>query len=179
MVFLPVNPMRDNQDFPQLQQASIETAAIAGLISLDTKLNGGSFSNAEVISRSTLGGIALYSIYQSLLTALRTEALRKKGLISRETQRKMLIKSILESLRNGTSIGFSVGLTLLIFPWLTLPLSVLGLIGISKASIDLFDAFWEGLDQNQQTHLLLASKEAGINLRRLINNRPYNFKLNN
>ena len=54
---------------------------------------------------------------------------------------------------------------LLVCPWLSLPLSVLGLVGMGKASLDLFHAFWDALDELQRAELLAAAMEAGVNLR--------------
>ena len=48
------------------------------------------------------------------------------------------------------------------------PLSLLGLVGMGKASLDLFHAFWDGLDELQRAELLAASREAGVNLRRFL-----------
>jgi hypothetical protein len=39
---------------------------------------------------------------------------------------------------------------------------------MGKASLDLFHAFWDGLDELQRAELLAASLQAGVNLRRLI-----------
>jgi hypothetical protein len=62
-----------------------------------------------------------------------------------------------------------LGVILLVCPWLSLPLSLLGLVGMGKASLDLFNAFWDGLDESQHAELLAASLEAGVNLRRFLN----------
>ena len=47
---------------------------------------------------------------------------------------------------------------------MTLPLSVLGLVGTGKASIDLFNAFWDGLSDAQRQELRNLSFDAGIAL---------------
>jgi hypothetical protein len=39
---------------------------------------------------------------------------------------------------------------------------------MGKASLDLFHAFWDGLDEVQRAELLAAAMEAGVNLRRFI-----------
>lgn len=58
-----------------------------------------------------------------------------------------------------------LAVVLLVFPWLALPLSVVGLVGMGKASLDLFHAFWDGLTEVQRAELLAAAMEAGVNLR--------------
>ena len=160
--------MGRNQNYRHIPIAGLEIAAIAGLSLIDVNPNGRFFNNTKFVAESTIGGVAFYAIYQGLLTGLKTEALLKKGLINKKTQREILIRTTFNSLKNGASVSVSLGITLIIFPWLTLPISIFGLVGIGKASVDLFNAFWDGLDQLQRAQLLIASKEAGINLRRFI-----------
>ncbi len=165
--------MSQSQRYFHLPLADLGITALAGLGSINLNVNGGSVNNVKFIAKSTLGGVAIYTIYQSLLTGFKTEALRKKGLISRESQNKILAKKILFSLKNGATISAYIGLILLFFPWLTLPFAIFGFIGTGKAYVDLFNAFWEGLDPLQRAQLLIASKEAGINLRRFLQKNNY------
>ena len=51
-------------------------------------------------------------------------------------------------------------------PWMAFPLSVLGLVGTGKASIVLFDAFWDGLSDAQRQELRNRASDAGIALGR-------------
>ncbi len=67
----------------RIPKARWEVAPAAGLAAIDLNGNGGAWSGREFIGESTLGGVAVYAIYQALLTALRTEALRKRGEIDR------------------------------------------------------------------------------------------------
>ncbi|WP_255143780.1 hypothetical protein [Synechococcus sp. EJ6-Ellesmere] len=50
------------------------------------------------------------------------------------------------------------------FPWLTVPLSLMGVVGTAKASLDLFHAFWDGLDDEQKLQVTVAAHEAGVSL---------------
>ncbi|MCP9883338.1 hypothetical protein KBY65_12795 [Cyanobium sp. Alchichica 3B3-8F6] len=158
---------RDRDPF-RIPQAGLEVAPLAGLASVDVNLNGGSFTGGEFVAESTLGGVVVYAIYQALLTGLRTEALRKRGTITRGVQIQMVASTVWESVKQGAAVSLVLGVVLLIFPWLGFPLSVLGLVGMGKASLDLFHAFWDGLDEVQRAELLAAAMEAGVNLRRFI-----------
>lgn len=144
-------------------------APLAGLASIDVNLNGGSLSGREFVAESTLGGMVIYAIYQALLTGLRTEALRKRGSITRAVQVQMIASTVWESVKQGAAVSLVLAVVLLIFPWLAFPLSLLGLVGMGKASLDLFHAFWDGLDELQRAELLAAAMEAGVNLRRFLN----------
>jgi hypothetical protein len=113
--------------------------------------------------------MVIYAIYQALLTGLRTEALRKRGSITRAVQVQMIASTVWESVKQGAAVSLVLAVVLLIFPWLAFPLSLLGLVGMGKASLDLFHAFWDGLDELQRAELLAAAMEAGVNLRRFLN----------
>jgi hypothetical protein len=158
---------RDRDPF-RIPQAGVEMAPLAGLASIDVNLNGGSLSGGEFVAESTLGGVVIYAIYQALLTGLRTEALRKRGSITRAVQVQMIASTVWESVKQGAAVSLVLAVVLLIFPWLAFPLSLLGLVGMGKASLDLFHAFWDGLDELQRAELLAAAMEAGVNLRRFL-----------
>jgi hypothetical protein len=160
--------MARQRDPFRIPQAGIEAAPLAGLASIDLNLNGGSLSGGEFITESTAGGVLVYAIYQALLTGLRTEALRKRGEISRAVQIQMISSTVWESVKQGAAVSLVLGVVLLVFPWLAMPLSLLGLVGMGKASLDLFHAFWDGLDEVQRAELLAVAMEAGVNLQSLI-----------
>jgi hypothetical protein len=148
----------------RIPRAGWEAAPLAGLASVDLNQNGGAFSGGEFVSESTVGGVVLYAAYQALLTALRTEALRKRGEIDRGTQVRLVLSTSLESAKTGVAVGAVLSVVLLVFPWLTAPMAVLGVLGSAKASLDLFHAFWDGLDEEQKLHVTVAAHEAGVSL---------------
>jgi hypothetical protein len=108
------------------------------------------------------------AIELALLTTLRTEALRRRDAITRAVQLQMITNTVWESTKQGAAISLVLALVLLVFPWLAAPLSILGLVGMGKASLDLFHAFWDGLDEVQRAELMAAAMEAGVNLQSLI-----------
>lgn len=133
-------------------------------------MNGtrGAAGGSEFIAESTLGGVAVYAIYQALLTALRTEAMRHRGEIDRADQIRTIALTVWESTKQGALVSVVLGVVLLVFPWLGLPLTLLGFVGMGKASLDLFHAFWDGLSDEQQADLNRAAFAAGVSLRRLL-----------
>ena len=158
--------MSRNQDPFQIPRAGWEAAPSAGLASIDINANGGAVNGGEFVLESSLGGVVIYAGYQALLTALRTEALRQRGVIDRATQIRAIGETVWSSTKQGAVVSLALGLVLLVFPWLSWPLAVLGFVGMGKASLDLFHAFWDGLDEVQRAELLAAANEAGVNLRR-------------
>ncbi|NQV11042.1 MAG: hypothetical protein HQ527_07745 [Cyanobacteria bacterium] len=154
---------REHDPF-RIPRAGWEVAPLAGFASVDLNANGGAFGGGEFISESTVGGVLTYAIYQALLTALRTEALRKRGEIDRATQLKLILSTSMETAKTGVAVGAVLSVVLLVFPWLAFPLSLLGAVGAGKASLDLFHAFWDGLDEDQKLRVTVAAHEAGISL---------------
>ncbi|MDM7952733.1 MAG: hypothetical protein QUV07_05905 [Cyanobium sp. CZS 25K] len=155
---------REHDPF-RIPRAGWEAAPLAGLASVDLNQNGGAFTGGEFFSESTVGGVLLYATYQALLTALRTEALRKRGEIDRLTQVRLVLTTSLESAKTGVAVGAVLSVVLLIFPWLAAPMALMGVVGSAKVSLDLFHAFWDGLDEEQKLEVTVAAHEAGISLR--------------
>jgi len=154
---------REHDPF-RIPRAGWEVAPLAGFASVDLNANGGAFGGGEFISEHTVGGVLTYAIYQALLTALRTEALRKRGEIDRATQLKLVLSTSLETAKTGVAVGAVLSVVVLVFPWLAFPLTLVGVVGVGKASLDLFHAFWDGLDEDQKLRVTVAAHEAGVNL---------------
>ena len=124
------------------------------------------------LAQTGVAALVIYGSYQVLLSGLRSETLRRRGLIDRREQLALIQASLLDSLPRGMALSVGLGLLALLLPWLTAPLSLLGLVGLGKASLDLFHAVWDGLDGAQQQDLLQAAHSAGVNLRRLLDGEP-------
>jgi hypothetical protein len=122
----------------------------------------------RLVGQGTLGAVLVYATYQALLTALRGEALVRRGAISRRDQGAMVLRSLVGAVRQGAAVGLVLSLLLLAFPWLTLPLTLAGTVGAGKASLDLFHAFWDGLSETQKLELHGAAYRAGMSLGRLL-----------
>jgi hypothetical protein len=156
----------------RIPRAGWEVAPLAGLASLDLNGNGAAVTGGEFVAESAVGGMAVYAVYQALLTALRTEAMRRRGEIDRGTQARTILATVWESTKQGSAVSLVLGTVLALFPWLTLPFALLGAVGLGKASLDLVHAFWDGLDEDQRADLHEAAYEAGVSLRRLFEQVP-------
>ena len=94
--------------------------------------------------------------------------MRKRGEIDRATQIQVIAASVWETTKQGAAVSAVLSVVLLVFPWLAFPLSLVGLVGMGKASIDLVHAFWGGLDEEQRSALHRAAFDAGVNLSQLL-----------
>ena len=151
-----------------IPRAGYELAPLAGLSSLPLSAAQPSLGSARLLSESTLGAVMVYAVYQALLTALRTEAMVRRSQLDRSSQVRLIGRSVWGSMKDGAAIGLALSLLLLVFPWLSLPLGVLSVVGLGKASVDLFHAFWDGLNEQQKSELHDAAYAAGVNLHRLL-----------
>lgn len=155
--------MTRQQDPFRIPHAGLEAAPLAGLASLDISTASEGFSG-EFLVDSSLGGVLVYAIYQALLSSLRTEAMRRRGAITRAVQLQMIATTVWESTKQGAAVSIVLAVVLLVCPWLAGPLSLLGLVGMGMASLDLFYAFWDGLDEAQRAELMATAMYAGVNL---------------
>ena len=151
----------------RIPRAGVEAAPLAGITSVDLGL-GGTVGPSKFVSESTLGAMVVYGVYQALLSALRTEAMVRRGELSRRDQAQLVLRSVWSSMQQGAAVGLVVSVVLLVFPWLSLPITLAGVVGAGKASLDLFHAFWDGLNEAQRAELHDAAYRAGMNLGRLV-----------
>jgi hypothetical protein len=121
------------------------------------------------LGEATLGPLLICAIYQGLLTTLRTEAAVRRGELNRTRQLRLVMGSLVQTNQAGTSSSLGVSLTLsfllLLIPSLSLPLTVLGILGIGRISERMFNAFWDGLNSGQKVELRRRAYAAGANLR--------------
>ncbi|MEA5475026.1 hypothetical protein VB716_12420 [Synechococcus sp. CCY9201] len=160
--------MTRERDPYRIPRAGWEIAPAAGLASIDLNGNQGALTGTEFIGESTVGGMLVYAIYQALLTGLRTEAMRKRGDINRATQIQVIAESVWATTKQGAAVSAVLSVVLLVFPWLGFPLTLVGLVGMGKASLDLVHAFWDGLSDEQRRDLHRAAFDAGVNLSQLL-----------
>ena len=151
------NPLR-------MPAIGLEAIPLAALARLPLPGRGG----GRGLASSTLGGVAVFVAYQVLLTGLRSEALVRRGLIDRPRQLLLIASAMALAAREGLAVSLPLGLLLLLLPSLAAPLGVLGVVGLGKASLDLFHAVWDGLDSRQQGRLHAAAHAAGVSLGRLL-----------
>ena len=164
--------MGRSRDPFQIPKAGVEVAPLAGLASFNVNGSVGPVSATEFVSESTLGGVLVYAIYQALLTGLRTEAMRKRGSLDRQTQIRLVAETVWASAKDGAAVSAVLGVVLLVFPWMAFPLSVLGVFGAGKATMDLVDAFWDGLTEEQRQEIKALAFEAGVSLHDLFAVKP-------
>lgn len=99
-------------------------APAAGLTSNDFNGSGGATSSREFIAESNLRGVVVNGLYQALITGLRTEAMRRRGAISRAVQIHLILGIVMSSMRQGALTSVALSVLLLVFPWLAAPLSL-------------------------------------------------------
>lgn len=137
----------------RLPRVDWEAAPTAGLASIEANGNGDTLSRGEFVAESTFGGVVVSAIYQTLLTGLRAEALRQRGMTDRATQVHTIAMTVWETSKQGALVSVFLGVLLLVFAWLGWPLTLLGFMGMG---------------QDQQAKLMAASDDASVYLRRCL-----------
>jgi len=160
--------MAREQDPFRIPRAGLETIPLAGLATMPLLNGQANLGPRQLISEATLAGVLVYAAYQALLSGLRTEAMVRRGELGRAGQVALIGRSVWASMKEGTAVSLVLSLVLLVCPWLAMPMAVLGVVGLGRASMDLFHAFWDGLSPEQRLHLHAAAYEAGVNLNRLV-----------
>lgn len=158
---------RDRDPF-QMPRAGLEVAPLAGLVSIRLPGSQAVLHPARLLSEATLGSVVVYGIYQALLSALRSEALVRRGALDRREQLRIVRRTAWAAMQQGAAIGLVLSVVLLVLPWLSLPLGLLSVVGAGRASLDLAHAFWDGLSVQQRGELHRAAHAAGVSLNRLL-----------
>ncbi|MEB3334748.1 MAG: hypothetical protein VKP70_07160 [Cyanobacteriota bacterium] len=158
---------REHDPF-QIPRAGLEAAPLAGLASLRIGGRSAPLPTRQLVTEATLASMVVYGVYQALLSGLRSEGLVRRGVLTRPAQARLILATVWEAMKEGTAVGLVLSLVVLVCPWLAMPLTILGAVGLGKASVDLFHAFWDGLSASQRQQLHAAAYDAGVNLNRLL-----------
>ena len=152
-----------------IPQPGIETIPVATLASIDVNgsgLDGGGV--LELTAESTIGGVLVYSAYQSILTLLKSEAARKAGDITRAQQLKLVASTAIEAGRSSAFTMVVASALVALMPWLGGPLTILGVVGGGAMAVRIANQFWLALDSDQQQELRKAADAAQVKLQNLI-----------
>jgi hypothetical protein len=160
--------MTRERDPFQIPRAGVETIPLVGMAGQVLTGRPPALPPRLWVTEATVAGMVVYAGYQTLLSGLRSEGLVRRGLLSRPAQARLMLSTVWEAMKEGAAVGLVLSLVVLVCPWLAMPLTVVGAVGLGKASIDLFHAFWDGLSASQQRQLHIAAYEAGVNLHRLL-----------
>lgn len=160
--------MSRERDPFQMPRVGLEMMPLAALVSLPLPGPASGLQSGRLLSESTLGAVLVYGMYQALLSALRCEALVRRGELDRRAQIQRVAQSAWTAMQEGAAIGLVLALVLLVLPWLSLPLGLLSVVGVGRASLDLAHAFWDGLSPQQRHELHCAAYAAGVSLNRLL-----------
>lgn len=152
----------------RIPRAGLEMAPLAGLAAIPLGAPPTSLATPRLLCESTLGAVVVFAAYQALLSGLRCEALVRRGELDRRQQARLVLATVWEAMKDGAAVGLALSLVLLVLPALSVPLGLLSVVGLGKASLDLGHAFWDGLSSSQRSELHTAAYAAGVNLHRLL-----------
>lgn len=151
-----------------IPQAGVEALPIGTLMSVDINASGDAAGVLEMTAESTLGGVLVYSAYQSILTLLKSEAARKEGTITRAQQLKLVASTALDAGKSSAFTMLVASAIVAVMPWLTGPLTILGIVGGGVMATRVAQQFWQMLDADQQAELRTAAEKAKVSIEKMI-----------
>ena len=151
-----------------IPQAGVEAVPIGTLMSVDINGSGADAGVLEMTAESTLGGVLVYSAYQAILTALKSEASRKAGEITRAQQVKLIATTALDAGKSSAFTMLVASAIVALCPWLTGPLTILGIVGGGVMATRIAQNFWGMLDADQQLELRKAADAAKVKIESII-----------
>ncbi len=159
---------RDSDSF-SVPRAGMEIAPLAALTRIPLPTFGTALPRLRLLGESTVGAVLVFALYQTFLTALRTESSVRRGEFNRRHQINLVLGSMVSPAQGGIPKSLSISLTLsvlrLLVPSLSLPLTIWGAFGVGRISERMFNAFWDGLNPGQKAELRRKAFAAGTNLR--------------
>ena len=160
--------MARERDPFRMPRAGLELTPLAGVVTIPLTGPSPTLPPGRLLSQATLGAVVVFGVYQALLSALRCEALVRRGELGRREQVRIVCDTAWAAMQRGAALGLVLSLVLLALPWLNLPLGVLSVVGVGRASLDLAHAFWDGLSPLQRSELHSAAFAAGVSLQRFL-----------
>jgi hypothetical protein len=93
--------------------------------------------------------------------------MRRRGQINRATQIELIAKTLWALVKEIAAVSAVMAVVLLVFPWMAFPVPCWDWGGTGKATMDLFDALWDGLSNPQRHERRPRAFDAGIALGRI------------
>ncbi|MGK7899680.1 MAG: hypothetical protein AB4372_40210 [Xenococcus sp. (in: cyanobacteria)] len=129
---------------------------------------------AEIVEADSLvGGISsslTYVLYEVTKEFLSLEGARRRNEISNGEVVKRVVKTALSSSSKGVVIGLVFSIAILIIgEWLLIPLAIIAPFAIVKMPMNLWNAFWEGLNNEQRQELINSANQLGGNTANFFN----------
>ena len=147
-----------------IPQPGMEVIPVATLACVDLNGSGAEAGFLEQTGELAVGGVLVYAAYQAILTMLKSEAARKEGLITRAEQIKLVASTAFEAGKNSAFTMILCSAIVAFMPWLSMPLTILGVAGGSIMGVRIFQTFFDQLDESQQTELRKAAEAAKVKI---------------
>jgi hypothetical protein len=126
---------------------------------------------AEATAGNALSGAFSYVLYQALKEFLSLEGARRRGELSNGEVVKQVAHIAWKSAKQGVAGGLIFGVAVVIFgQWILVPLAIIAPFALLKMTNNLWQAFWQGLNNEQQQELIDLANELGGNVSTFFNN---------
>ena len=143
------------------RKPGIEAAGFGAGFSPD--LNGdGSFAGVEGGLEVTSGGLLSYAIYTAVMTALDTVPAVREGRITSAEQREIILDRTWSVTKNAVPTVVILGAVLALCPWLSVPMSIVGVFSGGVMITRLVRAGLDALPEEQREAIKTKATEVGV-----------------
>ena len=147
----------------QPRKPGVEAAAFGAGFAPDLNGDGG-FAGVEGGVEVTSGGLVTYAIYTAVMTALDTVPAVREGRITRAEQREIILDRTWECTKGAVPTVVILGAVLALCPWLSLPMTIAGVVGGATMTVRLVRAGLSALPEEQREAIKVKAEEVGVDI---------------
>jgi len=148
------------------RKPGIEGNGVGAVLPIDIDGNGSSIGFDGFGEIAGTNAVA-FAIYGALLHYLELEPLVRSGDLTRKDQLRLSGVAAWNSTKNNAVSILGIAVLISVAPWASPAIGLLGLVGMSVASVRIARAFYDALTDEQRTNLKNAADAAGVRLRGL------------
>lgn len=147
----------------QPRKPGVEAAAFGAGFAPDLNGDGG-FAGIEGGVEVTSGGLITYAIYTAVMTTLDTVPAVREGRITRAEQREIILDRTWSVTKGAVPTVIILGAVLALCPWLSLPMTLAGVVGGGVMITRLVRAGLDALPSEQREEIKAKAKEVGVEI---------------
>ena len=160
---MPIQKDKDGNYVVAPRKPGLEAAGFGAGFAPD--LNGdGAFTGVEGGIEVTSGGLVTYAIYTAVMTTLDTVPAVREGRITRAEQREIILDRTWSVTKGAVPTVVILGAVLALCPWLSLPMTLAGVVGGGVMVTRLVRAGLNALPEEQREAIKVKAEEVGVDV---------------
>ena len=160
---MPIQKDKDGNYVVAPRKPGLEAAGFGAGFAPD--LNGdGAFTGVEGGIEVTSGGLVTYAIYTAVMTTLDTVPAVREGRITRAEQREIILDRTWQVTKGAVPTVVILGAVLALCPWLSLPMTLAGVVSGGVMVTRLVRAGLSALPEEQREAIKVKAEEVGVDV---------------